>query len=103
MGRKHSVSSHEVGRKSFWRNAEPDGHLVAEAEELARRQGVSRVIVTIANDNLPALYFYQRHAYRLSAILRDSIAAHTPGQRVAGFAGIPILDELQLADLRDGG
>jgi len=87
-----------------WQRAGVGGHLVAEAEELARRQGVSRVIVTIANDNLPALYFYQRHAYRLSAILRDSIAAHTPGQRVAGFAGIPILDELQLAkDLRDGG
>ena len=88
---------------SKYQRAGVGGHLVAEAERLAQRQGVSRVIVTISNDNLPALYFYQRHAYRLSAILRDSIAAHTLGQPAVGFAGIPILDELQLAkDVRAG-
>jgi ribosomal protein S18 acetylase RimI-like enzyme len=73
------------------------GHLVAEAELLARRQNWPRVIVTITNDNLPALYFYQRRGYRVSAILRDSFAAHTPDQKTMGFAGIPILDEIQLA------
>ena len=73
------------------------GHLVAEAELLARRQNWPRVIVTITNDNLPALYFYQRRGYRLSAVLRDSIAAQTRGQKAIGFAGIPILDEIQLA------
>jgi ribosomal protein S18 acetylase RimI-like enzyme len=73
------------------------GHLVAEAELLARRQSWPRVIVTITNDNLPALYFYQRRGYRLSAVLRDSIAAQTRDQKAIGFAGIPILDEIQLA------
>jgi ribosomal protein S18 acetylase RimI-like enzyme len=73
------------------------GHLVAEAELLARRQNWPRVIVTITNDNLPALYFYQRRGYRLSAVLRDSIAAQTRDQKTIGFAGIPILDEIQLA------
>jgi len=73
------------------------GHLVAEAELLARRQNWPRVIVTITNDNLPALYFYQRRGYRVSAILRDSIAAQTRDQKPMGFAGIPILDEMQLA------
>jgi len=73
------------------------GHLVAEAELLARRQNWPRVIVTITNDNLPALYFYQRRGYRVSAILRDSIAAQTRDQKPMGFAGIPILDEIQLA------
>ena len=81
----------------MWQRAGVGGHLVAEAELLARRQGLPRVIVTIANDNLPALYFYQRQGYRISAILRDSIAAHTRGQQAVGFAGIPILDEIQLA------
>jgi ribosomal protein S18 acetylase RimI-like enzyme len=81
----------------MWQRAGVGGHLVAEAELLARRQGQPRVIVTIANDNLPALYFYQRQGYRISAILRDSIAAHTRGQQAVGFAGIPILDEIQLA------
>ena len=73
------------------------GHLVAEAELLARRQNWPRVIVTITNDNLPALYFYQRRGYRLSAVLRDSIAAQRRDQKAIGFAGIPILDEIQLA------
>ena len=73
------------------------GHLVAEAELLARRQNWPRVIVTITNDNLPALYFYQRRGYRVSAILRNSIAAQTHDQKARGFAGIPILDEIQLA------
>jgi len=82
---------------AMWQRAGVGGHLVAEAELLARRQGLPRVIVTIANDNLPALYFYQRQGYRISAILRDSIAAHTRGQQAVGFAGIPILDEIQLA------
>ena len=81
----------------MWQRAGVGGYLVAEAELLARRQDLPRVIVTISNDNLPALYFYQRRGYRISAILRDSIAAHTRGQQVAGFAGIPILDEIQLA------
>ena len=81
----------------MWQRAGVGGHLVAEAELLARRHSLPRVIVTISNDNLPALYFYQRRGYRISAILRDSIAAHTRGQQVAGFAGIPILDEIQLA------
>jgi hypothetical protein len=54
------------------------------------------VIVTITNDNLPALYFYQRRGYRMSAILRDSVAAHSRDHQVVGFAGIPILDEIQL-------
>jgi ribosomal protein S18 acetylase RimI-like enzyme len=81
----------------MWQRAGVGGHLVAEAELLARRQNWPRVIVTITNDNLPALYFYQRRGYRVSAILRDSIAAHTRDAKAVGFAGIPILDEIQLA------
>jgi ribosomal protein S18 acetylase RimI-like enzyme len=81
----------------MWQRAGVGGHLVAEAELLARRQKWPRVIVTITNDNLPALYFYQRRGYRVSAILRDSIAAHTRDAKAVGFAGIPILDEIHLA------
>jgi ribosomal protein S18 acetylase RimI-like enzyme len=80
----------------MWQRAGVGGHLVAEAELLARREKQPRVIVTITNDNLPALYFYQRRGYRLSAILRDSVAAHARDQQAMGFAGIPIADEIQL-------
>jgi ribosomal protein S18 acetylase RimI-like enzyme len=80
----------------MWQRAGVGGHLVAEAEALARRLGLTRVTVSITNDNLPALYFYQRRGYRVSAVLADSAAAHTPDEPAIGFAGIPILDELQL-------
>ena len=81
----------------MWQRAGVGGYLVAEAELLARRQRLPRAVVAITNNNLPVLYFCQRRGYRVSAILRDSIAAHTRGQKAAGFAGIPILDEIQLA------
>jgi hypothetical protein len=66
----------------------------SEAELLARRQQRPRMVVTITNDNLPALYFFQRRGYRVSAVLRDAATVHARGE--AGFAGIPIRDELQL-------
>jgi ribosomal protein S18 acetylase RimI-like enzyme len=80
----------------MWQRASVGGHLLAEAELLARRQQQPRVIVAITNDNLPALYFYQRRGYRIAAIVRDSAAAHARGHEMVGFAGIPILDEIQL-------
>jgi len=83
----------------MWQRAGVGGHLVAEAELLARRQDQPRVIVTVTNDNLTALYFYQRRGYRFSAILRDSVAAHAGDQEAIGFAGIPIKDEVQLVKL----
>jgi ribosomal protein S18 acetylase RimI-like enzyme len=81
----------------MWQRAGVGGHLVKEAELLARRQAQPRVIVTITNDNIPALYFYQRRSSRMSAILRDSVAAHSRDRIAFGFAGIPVLDEIQLS------
>ena len=79
-----------------WQRAGVAGHLLAEAELLARGQNQPRIVVTMTNDNLPALYFYQRRGYRIAAVVRDSAAAQSRDQRVLGFAGIPILDEIQL-------
>ena len=79
----------------MWQRAGVGGHLVAEAELIARRQGQPRIIATLANDNIPALYFYQRRGYRLSAIHPNAVAAHLRGEAL-GFAGIPIADEVQL-------
>jgi ribosomal protein S18 acetylase RimI-like enzyme len=80
----------------LWQRAGIGGHLVAEAELLARRQQQPRMIVTISNDNLPALYFYQRRGYRIAGIIRDSMKAYARDHEAVGFAGIPIVDEIQL-------
>src|SRR5256712_6206941 len=79
----------------MWQRSGVGGHLVAEAELLARRLGLKRLIVSTTNDNLPALYFYQRRGYRLTDLVPNSIIVQT-GQEVAGFAGIPVRDEVRL-------
>ena len=47
----------------MWQRSGVGGYLVAEAELLARRLDIPRVIVSMTNDNLPSLYFYQRRGY----------------------------------------
>jgi GNAT superfamily N-acetyltransferase len=79
----------------MWQRAGVGGYLVAEAELLARRLSLTRLVVATTNDNLPALYFYQRRGYRLTDLVTESVIAHT--HRVhAGFAGIPVRDEIRL-------
>jgi ribosomal protein S18 acetylase RimI-like enzyme len=79
----------------MWQRAGVGAYLVAEAELLARRLKLARVVVTTTNDNLPALYFYQRRGYRLTALVADSVRYHTR-QEHQGFAGIPVRDEIRL-------
>lgn len=80
----------------LWQRSGLGGYLLAEAEMLARRHSLPRVLVTITNDNIPALYFYQRRGYRVSAVLPDSVVAQPRNRNRAGFAGIAIRDEIQL-------
>jgi GNAT superfamily N-acetyltransferase len=79
----------------MWQRSGVGGQLLAEAELLARRLKLQRLIVATTNDNLPALHFYQRRGYRLTDFVPGSILAHT-GPEVPGFAGIPVRDELRL-------
>lgn len=79
----------------MWQRSGVGGHLVAEAELLARRLKLQRVVVATTNDNLPAMYFYQRRGYRMTAFVPESIIMHTR-QEIAGFAGIPVRDEIRL-------
>jgi GNAT superfamily N-acetyltransferase len=79
----------------MWQRSGVGGNLVAEAELLARRLSLSKLVVATTNDNLPALYFYQRRGYRLTDLVVNNIAAHTK-KEVPGFAGIPVRDEVRL-------
>jgi GNAT superfamily N-acetyltransferase len=80
---------------ALWQRSGVGGHLVAEAELLARRLSLARVIVTTTNDNVQALYFYQRRGYRITAVVPGSVIAQTKQER-DGFGGIPVRDEVQL-------
>lgn len=79
----------------MWQRSGVGAYLVAEAELLARRLKLARLVVATTNDNLPALYFYQRRGYRLMELALDSVIAHTH-QALPGFASIPVRDEIRL-------
>lgn len=85
----------------MWQRSGVGGYLVAEAELLARRLRLMRLVVSTTNDNLPALYFYQRRGYRLSAVVPGSVITHT-GEEQAGFAGVPVRDEIRLEKRLEG-
>ncbi len=95
--RLHGDALHIVALATdpMWQRSGVGGHLVAEAELIARRLNLRRLVVSTTNDNLPALYFYQRRGYRMTDFVPSSIIMHT-GQEVAGFAGIPVRDEIRL-------
>lgn len=80
----------------MWQRSGVGGYLLAEAELLARTKGLSRVVTATSNDNLPALYFYQRHGFRITEVARDAFARHSKVPGAPGFAGLPVLDEIRL-------
>ena len=80
----------------MWQRSGVGGYLIAEAELLARRLHIERVIVATTNDNLPSLYFYQRRGYRITEWVPDGVARHIKTDHLAGFGGIPIRDEIRL-------
>jgi GNAT superfamily N-acetyltransferase len=96
--RHHGDALHIVALATdpMWQRTGVGGHLLAEVEVLARRLQVARLVVTASNDNLPALYFYQRHGYRIVAITCDAVAQHPELKPMPGFADIAPLDELRL-------
>ena len=80
----------------MWQRSGVGGHLVAEVEAVARARGLTRVRVSTTNDNLPALYFYQRRQYHLTDVVPGGMIGHVKGPDSNGFGGIPLRDELRL-------
>lgn len=69
--------------------------LVAAVEGAARARGLGRVIVATSNDDLLALYLYQRCGFHLTGVKAGRLVEHHGGEE-SGFAGIPVRDEIQL-------
>ena len=83
----------------MWQRSGVGGYLVAEAELMARRLQIPRVIVATTNDNLPTLYFYQRRGYYVTEWIPNGVAKYSKSTSLIGFAGIPIRDEVRLEKL----
>jgi ribosomal protein S18 acetylase RimI-like enzyme len=77
----------------MWQRSGVASHLTAEAELLARRHGRERLVFSTTNDNLPALYFYQRRGWTVTEVVAGAMIPHATG---VGFAGIPVRDEIRI-------
>lgn len=82
----------------MWQRSGVATRLIAEVEFLARRHGVGRLIVSTTNDNLPALFFYQRRGWTIAEVTPGAMLPHV-STIAPGFAGIPVRDEIRLQKL----
>jgi ribosomal protein S18 acetylase RimI-like enzyme len=71
------------------------GALLAQADEVARERNLPYLRVAVGNDDIPQLYFYQRHGFLIEEIVVGALADQL-GSAVAGFSGIPVRDEIRL-------
>ena len=94
--RENALQIVALATDPMWQRSGVGGYLVAEAEVVARRNGADRIVLATTNDNLPALYFYQRRGYRITEVVRDAWRDHAELVIAAGFGDIPVLDELRL-------
>lgn len=85
-----------LATEPMWQRSGVGGDLVAEAEALARREGRTRALVSTTNDNLPALYFYQRRQYHITEVVPGALLAHVKTPGFKGFGGIQPRDEIRL-------
>jgi ribosomal protein S18 acetylase RimI-like enzyme len=68
--------------------------LIGAAEAAARECELGRLRVATSNDNLLALYFYQRLGFSIMGVKVNAIHGD-----IRGFGGIPVRDEIQLERL----
>jgi GNAT superfamily N-acetyltransferase len=69
--------------------------LLAAADKLAAERGLSFLRAALTNDDIPQLYFYQRHGFAIYEVGVGEVADRF-GSASAGFSGIPVRDELRL-------
>ncbi len=68
--------------------------LVDSAKSRAVAEGKSAVLATAMNDELPALYFYQKNGFRIYDV--NPVPSASQAAVKVGFAGIPVRDEICL-------
>ena len=67
-------------------------------ERTAVREGLRRLELSVTNDNVPALGFWQRSGYRITGVAVGEMERllETGGHSRKGVRGLPIRDEIQM-------
>jgi ribosomal protein S18 acetylase RimI-like enzyme len=69
--------------------------LLLAADALAAKRGLSFLRAAVTNDDIPQLYFYQRHGFAIYDVGVGEIADRF-GSASPGYSAIPVRDELRL-------
>jgi GNAT superfamily N-acetyltransferase len=69
--------------------------LLDAAIQFARDRGLLFLRVAVTNDDIPLIYFYQRHGFAIYDVATGEVADRF-GSATPGFAGIPVRDEIRL-------
>lgn len=69
--------------------------LLDAAANLARERGLLFIRTALTNDDVPLLYFYQRHGFAIYEVAVGEVADRF-GSATPGFSSIPVRDEIRL-------
>lgn len=69
--------------------------LLRAVDDFAAERGLAFVRVATTNDDIPLLYFYQRHGFNICDVRVGGVADRF-GSATPGFSSIPVRDELRL-------
>ena len=69
--------------------------LLEAADAFAAKRGLSFLRAAVTNDDIPQLYFYQRHGFSIYEAAVGEVADRF-GSATPGFSGIPVRDEIRL-------
>lgn len=69
--------------------------LLKAAEEFCLERGLQFMRAAVTNDDIPLIYFYQRHGFSIAEIAVGEVADRF-GSAAPGFSSIPVRDEIRL-------
>jgi ribosomal protein S18 acetylase RimI-like enzyme len=69
--------------------------LLTFAEEISAVRNLPFIRVSVTNDDIPLLYFYQRHGFTIYEVCVGEVADKF-GSAPPGFSAIPVRDEIRL-------
>ena len=84
-GAQRAPADHRAGDEPMWQRA-ASAAISSPRWSGGATEGTPRVLVTMTNDNIPALYFYQRRGYRLAAV---SAARSRRSRRTGTWRALP--------------
>jgi len=78
-----------------WQRRGVGNRMLDDVTRIAKERDFPSIKLGTTNDNIPALYFYQKYGFVLDEIIPEQVMRDF-GCELDGFAGIPVRDEIHL-------